>query len=116
MLDIPSLLRVLAEKRPVFHSEADFQHALAWELHGKWPQYGLRLEYRLPEVEPPVHLDIWWKHERPCAIELKYKTRRLDTSVDGERFVLRNHAAQTRPFSRACSWDVRISRVCRMDF
>jgi hypothetical protein len=22
----------LASKRPIFHSEADFQHALAWEL------------------------------------------------------------------------------------
>lgn len=30
MLDLPSLLAALAHHRPVFHSEADFQLALAW--------------------------------------------------------------------------------------
>ena len=30
--DVLGVLPVLAAERPVFHSEADFQHALAWAL------------------------------------------------------------------------------------
>ena len=33
MFDISDLLTGLAESRKVFHSEADFQHALAWQIH-----------------------------------------------------------------------------------
>jgi hypothetical protein len=29
--DIHGLVRRLALRRPLFHSEADFQHALAWQ-------------------------------------------------------------------------------------
>ena len=38
MLDIKSLLMGLAENRKVFHSEADFQHALAWHIHQTKPR------------------------------------------------------------------------------
>ena len=31
-MNIEEILSCLAEKRPVFHSEADFQHALAWQF------------------------------------------------------------------------------------
>ena len=37
------ILTDLAEKRSIFHSEADFQHALAWEMHRR--EYDIRLEY-----------------------------------------------------------------------
>jgi len=30
MIGIASLLSPLTVERPIFHSEADFQHALAW--------------------------------------------------------------------------------------
>ena len=32
-LDIHNLMQGLSYSRPVFHSEADFQHALAWHIH-----------------------------------------------------------------------------------
>jgi hypothetical protein len=32
--------------RPLFHSEADFQHALAWRLQEQHRQISIRLEYR----------------------------------------------------------------------
>lgn len=31
--DFAPVLRKLSTKRPVFHSVADFQHALAWQIH-----------------------------------------------------------------------------------
>ena len=37
MLDIEGLLTSLAQSRKVFHSEADFQHALAWQIHKARP-------------------------------------------------------------------------------
>ena len=33
MVSIEALLATLAGSRKVFHSEADFQHALAWQIH-----------------------------------------------------------------------------------
>lgn len=32
MLELPQLMSLLAKRRPLFHSEADFQHALAWHI------------------------------------------------------------------------------------
>jgi len=32
LLDPNQVLQTLALKRPIFHSEADFQHAFAWEI------------------------------------------------------------------------------------
>ena len=43
----------LAAKRPIFHSEADFQHALAWEVQLAHPNAGIRLEKRVA-VRPNV--------------------------------------------------------------
>ena len=45
MLDITHLMNELAHDRLVFHSEADFQHALAWRIHDAMPDCGVRLEY-----------------------------------------------------------------------
>lgn len=34
IFEVAEILSRLAKKRPIFHSEADFQHALAWEVRG----------------------------------------------------------------------------------
>jgi hypothetical protein len=38
------ILSTLAALRPLFHSEADLQHALAWEFHHRWPDADVCLE------------------------------------------------------------------------
>ena len=93
--DTPALvLGGLAAERPIFHSEADFQHAFAWHLHNLWPSAAVRLEYR-PIPEEPRALDVWVTTDTErIAIELKYVTRRLSITLDGERFELANHSAQ----------------------
>ena len=94
MIDVKETLRTLAPTRPIFHSEADFQHALAWHIHNRHPELKVRLEYRPAIVGRKVYIDIWLERERSVyAIELKYKTRRLSTSVHGESFDLLNHSA-----------------------
>ena len=75
MIDLNLLLATLANKRPVFHSEADFQHALAWELQLLDPNVNIRLEYRPQWLDRRNYMDIWVIDEDTAkAIELKYKT------------------------------------------
>lgn len=83
----------LAHTRPIFHNEADLQHALAWELRADAER--IRLELR-PFRDEAMFLDML-----VCgpigriAIELKYVTRRHECKVgpDDEAFQLRDHSA-----------------------
>jgi hypothetical protein len=89
------LLTHLAASRPVFHSEADFQHALAWRIHEAHPTLAVRLEYRPPLPDSRVYVDVWATDGRAAlALELKYKTRRLQVTVKGEPFNLLDQSAQ----------------------
>lgn len=82
----------LAGLRPVFHSEADFQLALAWQLQHADPHATVRLETRPSQG---VHLDLLLLTEgRPIAVELKYLTAAWTGQVGGERFSLLNQGAQ----------------------
>jgi hypothetical protein len=99
MLDLVAILADLAKKRPIFHSEADFQHALAWELHEKDPDADVRLEFpvSLPGSGGTIHVDLWIRSEPCCiAIELKYMTRKLNISCGAESYVLASHGAHNR--------------------
>lgn len=87
-------MKALHTARPVFHSEADFQHALAWVVHTVLPHVRVRLETR---PAPGVHLDVAvddpTSGER-LAVELKYLTAAWSGTVDGESFQLLNQGAQ----------------------
>ena len=93
MLNIDTLMASLASTRKVFHSEADFQHALAWEIHKAYPDTEIRLEMNLrPNEEHRRYVDIWLRSEG-IAIELKYPTRKLSVEHDDELFALKAHSA-----------------------
>ena len=96
MLDIHNLMTSLASRRPIFHSEADFQHALAWHIHGTHPECDVRLEFNpFPNQRRNMALDIWLRTSWDTyAIELKYGTLLLEREVQGEYFALRNQSAQ----------------------
>ena len=91
-LNIHSILGKLAERRAIFHSEADFQFALAWQIHGEKPDCEVRLEFK-PFPEERMYLDIWLPTEH-VAIELKYATRKCNVEHYGEYFALKEHSAQ----------------------
>lgn len=95
MLDLSNVMHRLAQTRPVFHSEADFQHALAWQLHTDHPDARIRPEYPF-FAGKKMYLDIWCElNRRPTAIELKYPTKRTSiTTTANERFDLVQHGAQ----------------------
>ncbi len=96
-MNIQTALEELALERPLFHSEADFQHALAWVLHRLWPKYVMRLERRVPKAKggPGFAFDVWASsNSHTLAMELKYKTRTLEHNLEGESYYLQNHGAQ----------------------
>lgn len=95
MLDLPRLLEGLSVDRPLFHSEADFQFALAWHIQRTHPEAVIRLEYKPAYLDRRGYLDIWVRRgDSVDAIEVKYWKRRLDVDVAGERFDLSNQGAQ----------------------
>jgi len=53
--DLVAALSALAERRPVFHSERDFQHSLAWQIQLSCPEAQIRLE---PRPRRGIHLDL----------------------------------------------------------
>lgn len=96
MIDIDALMSGLSLRRPIFHSEADFQHALAWHIREAHPHCDVRLEFNpFPDRGRNMALDIWLHiSQATYAIELKYGTRLLELEAQGEYFALRNQSAQ----------------------
>lgn len=92
---IEKIIKDLSKKQPVFHSEADFQHMLAWEIHTRYPSAIVRLEIHPGRIGKREYIDIWVKNKNKVyAIELKYKTRKIDIKYNGEEFHLLNQSAQ----------------------
>lgn len=95
MAEIGEVLSVLAKKRPIFHSEADFQHAFAWEIHQKLPTASIRLELPVQVKNKFLHIDVWIANQDAIlAIELKYKTRSLSVQIENEQYRLKDQSAQ----------------------
>jgi hypothetical protein len=95
MVEVSEILAVLAKKRPLFHSEADFQHAFAWEIQQRLPNASVRLELPIQVENQFLHIDVWVTHQNQVlAVELKYKTRALSVEVDGEQYHLKSQSAQ----------------------
>ena len=106
-------LEALGKRRPLFHSEADFQHALAWIVHQNTPDSVVRLERPFRLEGDNVYIDLFIREPsgRRLAIELKYKTRTEIAVHEGEEFRLKNQGA--RDLARYdFLWDVsRIERL-----
>lgn len=95
-LDVPKILGVLAKRRPVFHSESDFQHALAWQIHEMHPALNPRLEYPLERpTRKACDMVLFQGGKMVMAIELKYPCRNLNYENKGEMFTLKSAPADS---------------------
>lgn len=93
-LALAQVMAALRAERPVFHSEADFQHHLAWRVHLMAPHLRLRLEIRPdPVVREQVDLLVDVPGGVGSVIELKYLKAAWEGEVDGEPFLLRSSGA-----------------------
>lgn len=90
-MDVTGTLAELAEVRPIFRDEQDFQRAVARQVRLRHPQATVRLE---APSRPGNHLDVLiWLRNRRTAIELKYLRTRFRGTVAGETYKLAHHAA-----------------------
>lgn len=92
-VDLEETLAALARRRPLFHSERDFQVALAWQVQVADPRMHVYLETRPSEG---VHLDLAFEsadRAHYTAVELKYFTRFWSGPVDGQHFALKAQGA-----------------------
>lgn len=98
--DALEALRALQVKRKVFHSEADFQHALAWEMQWRCDSWRVRLETAISLQDDPtrrIHLDLIVRDPRDgtsVAVELKYPTAKLEVEYDREEYQLTSQGAR----------------------
>jgi hypothetical protein len=93
MIQIQELMESLAKTRQIFHSEADFQLSLAWEIQRTNPNYEIRLERPFAD-DDRSHLDLLViDGSNKLAIELKYKTRGLKGVFKDEKYNLQNQGA-----------------------
>ena len=90
---LEKILTRVAARRPVFHSEADFQHELALELGRS--HHAVRLEVpiqiKIKNQQVGIELDLLAtdpESEVVSAIELKYITAPLEVTNGGESFSL----------------------------
>jgi len=87
------ILKALAKERPVFHSEADFQFALAEKIKEECKEAKVRLEYPVRDKENE-HIDILVMFGKSgFPIELKYKTKKTSITIGSEKFHLAGHSA-----------------------
>lgn len=102
------ILQKLSHRRPVFHSEADFQHELAIEI--KSAGWDVRLEVPRPiavnQVDVTAEIDLLIRKDRDwTAIELKYIKESTHVIHGDEQFHL------------AGSWGTNLSRFdCWADY
>ena len=90
---IKRLVEMCLEERKIFHSEADFQHYLAWKIH---KEFNENFEIRLEFVIGAKHIDIILidSDKNKIGIELKYKTKKSLVKIDEEDYNLKSHGAQ----------------------
>lgn len=105
---------IALNKRDLFHSEADFQHHFAWEIHKEANDAAdIRLEFPLSNDSSNrcEYCDVLVRGESTIGIELKYKTKGLTANVGDELFELKRQNAQDlgrydflKDISRLESW------------
>lgn len=90
------VMTALALKRPIFHSEADFQFSFAQAITALAPEMQCRLERPILNTDTgrTEYLDLLCSGaDGETAIEFKYFTRGWKGVIGGEVFDLRAHAA-----------------------
>lgn len=93
--EINTLVQECFSERGIFHSEADFQHSLAWKIHEKFSKkFKIRLEYVFGSKHVDIVLIDNYNVNNKIGIELKYKTKDISEEINGEQYFLKPHGAQ----------------------
>ena len=95
MLEINDILKFLSKEKPVFYSEKDFQCLLGWQIKEKYPDMEVRSEVPIAKEDGKTeHIDLRVRNGKSkIGIELKYITEEFKTTIDEDKFNLKNHSA-----------------------
>jgi len=113
VIDVQYAMALLAARRPIFHSEADFQFQFAWVLHLMRPDADVRLEYPIGGTQRGAIDVVVLDGTGREAFELKYLCRKLSVSDKGEQFLLRAQGAQDLRRYDVCKDIQRIEQFAR---
>ena len=94
----------LQRERGIFHSEDDLKLSLGFTIKELYPELEIRLEKPVnidmtdiygnqSIVRAPIDIIVYDKNGKSIPIELKYKTKKLETEFDRESYNLTNHGA-----------------------
>ena len=92
-------MNTLSKKEQIFHSEADFQFRLGWELKVIDNSLEIVMERPYSNFSKRVHIDliiIDTPNNKKYAIELKYATKFLKYTDKNDSYSLTNHNAQNQ--------------------
>jgi hypothetical protein len=94
-MNITKTLNNLAQNRPIFYSEADFQFALGWQLKEDYGIEKIFFERPIEVSKKIIYLDLFFIYNnKKIAIELKYKTSEFKVEFPSdEQFHLKEQAA-----------------------
>jgi len=111
-MDIHAIIRSLSNKRRIFHSEADFQFAFAWEIKCLYPDCDIRLEVPFNMPDRKGRIDVVVRYGGGFyPIELKYLKKTLQYSFGSESFTLAAGANDMDMYS--CIGDIdRMESLC----
>lgn len=95
----------LQNQRPIFHSEDDLKLALAFNIKENNPEFEIRLERpveleminrnrKKTTIRAPIDIVVIDTNGKSYPIELKYKTRKANISLNHENYILAEHGAQ----------------------
>ena len=113
VIDFVAVLNSLSVRRLIFYSEADFQHALAWEIQTQAPEAQIRLEVPISSPSGRGALDLLIIYEgHRIGIELKYLKAHLQHTHEGEEFNLRETSASDQARYDVCKDVVRLEHLC----
>ncbi len=88
ILDIEKCVKSLSKKRPIFHSEKDFQFALAWEIQKEYSKANIRLEYPVDKMDIDIVVFCGENNKTMIPIELKWLRTDFKCCINGEKFQL----------------------------
>ncbi len=90
-MDIVQVIQNLQTERTIFYNEADLQFSLALAIMKLYPEAKIRLERAFGNSYIDILVEL---ANKKYPIEIKYKTRELKVTVNGEDFKTRNQGAQ----------------------
>lgn len=95
--ELIEIMNFLSVKRPIFHSEGDFQYSFAREIEIKYKDIKIRCDWRriIGSKEIWIDLTLFDNNGNETFIEIKYISKQYKGVVNGELFECKSQGGHT---------------------